>query len=156
MPNSNRFTLTITFGKIVETWHTLSAVLSSEIVLAWTFRIVGRYTNSIQSSVVVAVTRCTAQHLFIYRIHIWITNSLLREILLMQYYTGFQMGIRRVVHGTYLSVPFPSYSNLCLSQPIPWDVSHGIPIGMAFPWTSLGIRVPFEVRKGRTVARKFQ
>jgi len=23
--------------------------------------------------------------------------------------------------------------------PIPWDVSHGIPIGMTFPWTSLTI-----------------
>jgi len=22
---------------------------------------------------------------------------------------------------------------------IPWDVSHGIPIGMTFPWTSLGL-----------------
>jgi len=31
-------------------------------------------------------------------------------------------GIIRVVHGTYLSVPFPSHSNLCLSHPIP---SHG-------------------------------
>ena len=29
-----------------------------------------------------------------------------------------------VVHGTYLSVPFPSHSNLCLSHPMghfPWD-----------------------------------
>ena len=49
--------------------------------------------------------------------------------------------IRRVVHGTYLSVPFPSHSNFCLSHPIPWDVSHGIPIGMTFPWTSLLIRL---------------
>jgi len=24
-----------------------------------------------------------------------------------------------------------------LSHPIPWDVSHGIPIGMTFLWTSL-------------------
>jgi len=45
----------------------------------------------------------------------------------------------RVVHGTYLSVPFPSHSNLCLSHLIPWDVSHGIPIGMTFPWISLGL-----------------
>jgi len=45
----------------------------------------------------------------------------------------------RVVHETYLSVPLPSHSNLCLSHPIPWDVSHGIPIGMTFPWTSLRI-----------------
>jgi len=44
-----------------------------------------------------------------------------------------------VVHGTYLSDPFPSHSNLRLSHPIPWDVYHGIPIGMAFPWTSLKI-----------------
>jgi len=26
-----------------------------------------------------------------------------------------------------------------LPHPIPWDVSHGIPIGMTFPWTSQGI-----------------
>ena len=26
--------------------------------------------------------------------------------------------------------------------PIPWDVSHGIPIGMTFPWTSLAIIKP--------------
>ena len=25
------------------------------------------------------------------------------------------------------------------SHPIPWDVSHGIPIGMTFAWTSLGL-----------------
>jgi len=23
------------------------------------------------------------------------------------------------------------------AHPIPWDVSHGIPIGLPFPWTSL-------------------
>ena len=28
-------------------------------------------------------------------------------------------------------------TNVCC--PIPWDVSHGIPIGMTFPWTSLSI-----------------
>ena len=28
---------------------------------------------------------------------------------------------------------------LCLSHPIPWDVSHGIPVGMTFPRTSLGL-----------------
>jgi len=31
-------------------------------------------------------------------------------------------------HGKYKCV---------LSHPIPWDVSHGIPIGMTFLWTSL-------------------
>jgi len=35
----------------------------------------------------------------------------------------------RVVHGTSLSVPFPSHSNLCLSHPIP---SHGT-FPMGFP-----------------------
>ena len=25
-----------------------------------------------------------------------------------------------------------------LSHPIPWDISHGIPMGTPFPWTSLG------------------
>ena len=29
--------------------------------------------------------------------------------------------ICRFVHGTYLFVPFPSHSNLCLSHLIPWD-----------------------------------
>ena len=48
---------------------------------------------------------------------------------------------RRVVHGTYLSVPFPSHSNLCLSHPIPWDVFHRIPIEIPVPWTSLENRV---------------
>ena len=33
----------------------------------------------------------------------------------------------RVVHGTYLSVPIPPHSNLCLSHPIPWG---------CFPWDS--------------------
>ena len=47
-----------------------------------------------------------------------------------------QYSILRVVH---------SHCNLCLSGPIPWDVSHGIPIGMTFPWASLGLSlsVPF-------------
>ena len=31
-------------------------------------------------------------------------------------------------HGKYKCV---------LSHPVPWDVSHGIPIGMTFPWSSL-------------------
>ena len=30
------------------------------------------------------------------------------------------------------------------SHPIPWDVSHGIPIRMTFPWTSLFIDDPWE------------
>jgi len=25
------------------------------------------------------------------------------------------------------------------AYPIPWDVSHGIPTEMTFPWTSLGV-----------------
>ena len=49
------------------------------------------------------------------------------------------VNITRVVHGTYSSVPFSSHTNLCLSHLIPWDVSHEIPIGMAFPWTTLGV-----------------
>jgi len=28
------------------------------------------------------------------------------------------MSFTRVVHGSYLSVPFPSHSNLCLSHPM--------------------------------------
>jgi len=43
--------------------------------------------------------------------------------------------IGRVVHGTYLSVLFPSHSNLCLSHPMgrfPWD-SHRNPIHMDKP-----------------------
>ena len=47
--------------------------------------------------------------------------------------------ISRVVHGTYLSVPFPYQFMPVPSNPIPWDVSHGIPIGMTFPWTTLGL-----------------
>jgi len=34
----------------------------------------------------------------------------------------------------YLSHSHPIAIYAC---PIPWDVSHGIPIGMTFPWTSL-------------------
>jgi len=48
----------------------------------------------------------------------------------------------RVVHETYLSVPFPSHPidpTAIYACPIPWDVSHGIPMGMTFPWTSLQI-----------------
>ena len=33
-------------------------------------------------------------------------------------------------HGKYKCV---------LSHPIPWDVSHGIPIRISFPWTSLAV-----------------
>jgi len=36
-----------------------------------------------------------------------------------------------------------------MSHPIPWDVSHGIPIGMTFPWTSL----PFS--KAEELSREF-
>jgi len=55
--------------------------------------------------------------------------------------------ITRVVHGTYLSVPFPSYSNLCLSHPMgrfPWD-SHRNDIPMDNPRLVHGIylSVPF-------------
>ena len=59
--------------------------------------------------------------------------------------------ICRVVHGTNLSVPFPSHSNLCLSRPIPWDVSHGIPIGIPFPWTSLVICLTAVLKLARIV-----
>jgi len=45
----------------------------------------------------------------------------------------------RVVHGTYLSVQFPSHALAIYACPIPWDVSHGNPMGMTFPWTSLGL-----------------
>ena len=41
----------------------------------------------------------------------------------------------RVVHGTYLSVPFPSPNNVCLSHPMghfPWD-SHRNDIPMDKP-----------------------
>jgi len=47
--------------------------------------------------------------------------------------------ITRVVHGTYLSVPFPSHSNLCLSHPMgrfPWDF-HRNPIPMEKPADNL-------------------
>jgi len=43
------------------------------------------------------------------------------------------------------SVSFLTHSDYCLMGntnvccPIPWDVSHGITIGMTFPWTSLRI-----------------
>ena len=42
------------------------------------------------------------------------------------------MEIARVVHGTYLSFPFPSRSNLCLSHPVPWE-SHRNDIPMDKP-----------------------
>ena len=47
-------------------------------------------------------------------------------------YAGLSMG------HIYLSHSHPIAIYAC---PIPWDVSHGIPIGMTFPWTSLRIRV---------------
>jgi len=34
------------------------------------------------------------------------------------------VGIDRVVHGTYLSVPFPSHSNLCLSHPMEFPLHY--------------------------------
>ena len=55
-----------------------------------------------------------------------------RKVFKWSRYPWKSMLIRRVVHGTYLSVPIPSH-------PFPWDVFHGIPIGMTFPWTSLGL-----------------
>jgi len=48
-------------------------------------------------------------------------------------------GCHRVVHGTYLSVPFPFHSNLCLSHPVgrfPWD-SHRNDIPMDNPGLSV-------------------
>jgi len=39
---------------------------------------------------------------------------------------------------TYLSHSHPIAIYAC---PIPWETSHGIPIGMTFPWTSLGIKL---------------
>jgi len=55
------------------------------------------------------------------------------------------MRVCRVVHGAYLSVPFPSHSNLCLSCPIPWDVSHGNDTPMDKPSVVHGtyLSVPF-------------
>ena len=38
----------------------------------------------------------------------------------------------------YLSHSHPIAIYAC---PIPLDVSHGIPIGMTFPWTSLGLSI---------------
>ena len=38
------------------------------------------------------------------------------------------------------------------SHPIPWDISHGIPMGIPFPWTSLQIKVfqDFMTKQTRT------
>jgi len=52
------------------------------------------------------------------------------EICDQQKKTGLFMG------HIYLSHSHPIAIYAC---PIPWDVSHGIPIGMTFPWTSLEI-----------------
>ena len=35
--------------------------------------------------------------------------------------------------------------NTNVGCPIPWDVSHGIPVGMTFLWTSLG-KQPYTAR----------
>ena len=43
----------------------------------------------------------------------------------------------RVVHGTYLSVPFQSHPIETYACPIPRAVSHGIPTRITLPWTSL-------------------
>ena len=45
--------------------------------------------------------------------------------------------IHRVVHGTYLSVPFPSHSNLCLSHPMG-----------RFPWNSHRNDIPIDKPRG--------
>jgi len=54
------------------------------------------------------------------------------------YRNDIPMDKPRLVHGTYISVPFPSHHIAIYVCPIPWDVFHGIPIGMTCPWTSLG------------------
>jgi len=48
------------------------------------------------------------------------------------------------VHGTYLSVPFPSHSSLCLSHPMgrfPWD-SHRNDITMDKPGNRPSLNLP--------------
>jgi len=68
----------------------------------------------------------------------------------------FKMGM--VVHGTYLSVPFPSHSIAIYACPIPLDVSHGIPIGIPFPWTSLemGLNGALRQRWSRTATNIYE
>ncbi|CAK8692296.1 unnamed protein product [Clavelina lepadiformis] len=56
-------------------------------------------------------------------------------------YHGGQSDIDRLVHGTFFSVP---------SHPIPWDISHGIPVGIPFPWTSLDIDKHLETKKHKS------
>jgi len=42
----------------------------------------------------------------------------------------------------YLSHSHPIAIYAC---PIPWDVSHGIPMGIPFPWTSLTIPLQLQI-----------
>jgi len=55
-------------------------------------------------------------------------------------WTSLGLSMRHI----YLSHCHPIAIYVC---PIPWDVSHGIPIGMTSPWTSLPIRRHIHVCK---------
>jgi len=59
----------------------------------------------------------------------------------------------RVVHGTYLYVPFPTHSNLCLSHLMgrfPWD-SHRNPVPMDKSVDTIPIFLPLSIilRRGK-------
>jgi len=42
-------------------------------------------------------------------------------------------------------IPIPQQFMPVPSHPITWDVSHGIPIGMTFPWTSLPLAISYNL-----------
>jgi len=84
---------------------------------AWLYALLPNSCNE-QWRMVVIVTGCT----------LFVTSQ----------YAGLSMG------HIYLSHYHPIAIYAC---PIPWDVSHGIPIGMTSPWTSLPIRRHIHVCK---------
>ena len=47
--------------------------------------------------------------------------------------------IKRLSHGYCPIGPMGNAMRAVPSHPIPWDISHGIPMGIPFPWTSLNI-----------------
>jgi len=83
--------------------------------------------------------------------HIWIilaANSMITQLqklwILYAYWLTMMIYCRHIIHiqgcpWDMIIYPIPTHSNLCLSHPILWDVSHGIPIRMTFPWTTLGL-----------------
>ena len=51
--------------------------------------------------------------------------------------------IKRLSHGYCPIGPMGNAMRAVPSHPIPWDISHGIPMGIPFPWTSLCVSHAF-------------